>query len=130
MTPEQIYRQLCIIDPALEPRQKCEHLWDFVQGLPDDRIRFHRCQICRKEWIRSMGDLPLFGDGKPRYGSVDELFDLGYRLDIEVAIELWKHCYVADVRPQDGARAATAMGENKVAVLQEALLCAMGGWTE
>jgi hypothetical protein len=134
MTPEAIYRALCEIDPALEPWQKCEHHGETIvvqspylkRNERVERVRCAKCgQIVPKE--------RAFGDGKPRYQTVDELLELCERLNHKS--DLQGPC-------DDGLYYAVAMprwrkytyhnahAQYPVAALQEAILRAMGGWTE
>lgn len=147
MTPEQIYRALCIVDPALEPWQKCEHKWTEV---PEERVLTNacpenpsgkftwmrdtcsKCRCTRDDILRPV--LPVFGDGKPRYGSVDELLSLCERLKVQPYLDTsdWLPGYnwvVGRVVGDGYVRGQAHMGD-KVLGLQEAILRAIGGWTE
>jgi hypothetical protein len=154
MTPDAIYRALCSVDPALEPWQKCEHVYKPITHSEGYQYGW-RCHECYEPYTWSTGrpddaylqemlaGLPIFGDGKPRYNSVDELLALCERLELAPMID--------DVRPfhlqgeNEGfewCAAITEWDERKpikvyrgraktpVTALQEAILRAMGLWQE
>jgi hypothetical protein len=137
--PEAVYRALCSVDPQLEPWQKCEH--DYESTTPT------LCKKCGAKWPQCFviqKRLLTFGDGKPRYQTVDELLALCERLD--VAIESFSRTWVFDYsfeNPGWESRWALrrngtgkveslhrAEGEETVLALQEALLRVMGKWEE
>jgi hypothetical protein len=149
MTPEAIYRALCALDPALEPWQKCEHEYVSmgdgytVSGTKRPTVlKKYRCAKCRKMFqVYETNDtkMPTFGDGKPRYNSVDELLALCVRLKL-----VW---HVISDSENAGVWIFTQSGEthlsasltsastddpvmNAVLGLQEAILRTMGKWTE
>jgi len=143
MTAEAIYRELCIIDPALEPYEKCTHRW---QANPDNSHDLYDqiCAKCGDEGSTELG-LPEFGDREPKYQSVDELLSLCNRIGMmtlktEVCIGIRQaDCRVTLKRDgafNDGMGVGYAIGLREelpplnVAALSEAILRAMGRWTE
>lgn len=148
MTEQQIYAALCELDPALEPWQKCEHEWHLVRCFEeaynwtanrldcDYRTKTElECVKCtQRATVLVDAPLPTFGDGKPRYRTVDELLALCERLglwflignsfqyDGEFKVEAWPaHQHVS-------AKAAHTHSHSLVAALREAILRACGKW--
>jgi hypothetical protein len=140
MKPEAIYCALCSIDPALEPWQKCRHEWECVAEIAYGAMYQFKCTECRHDgWGGDEDELPTFGDGKPRYNSVDEPLALCERLDIKVEIESRASWDANDgtMAPRysvwiwvGGKMGTQVHNHSLVLALQEAILRAMGKWTE
>lgn len=150
MTPDAIYRALCSVDPALEAWQRCEHEWKHVtieRGMTNYNEplarRIWQCFKCGRELRTAESNRhggEAFGDGKPRYQTVDALLGLCERLDIQIT-ELrrwWSFDHegwwtkLAVQRNGTGKQEwlKWAEGREVVAALSEAILRAMGKWTE
>jgi hypothetical protein len=140
VTEEQIYRELCRLDPALEAWHKCEHE---VEQTDDPRkiVYAWKCKSCGS----IMRETLAFGDGDTsRYSTVDVLLGLCERLGIEVvrpAVCVFRGA--SDCRCEvEGSLASGKRGEGyakgkqgevaRVAVraFSEAILRAFGRWSE
>ena len=80
MNVQQMLEALAQADPGLEPWQKCRHEFEATMPL---------CKRCGAEWpecfvIRKR--LPSFGDGKTRYQTEGEIFQLCSRLRLFVTL--------------------------------------------
>jgi hypothetical protein len=140
MTPEAIYQALCSVDPALEPWQKCEHEWKGA-GIDERDHRFmHYCRKCKTGAASTSEDMSTtFGDGKPRYNSVDELLALCGRLKLvwhvisdsdNAGVWIFTQSSEAHVSASLTSESTEDQVKNAVLGLQEAILRAMGKWTE
>ena len=134
MTPEAIYRALCIVDPALEPWQKCEHEWDCLGESSSGHSvivpkMHYRCNKCGREEHRGYIGATPFGDGKSRYQTVDELLALCERLSIKLMLEMPDTWAAEDGRVwrvrqwHGGLPRLCAQGKTAVEALQYALIC-------
>lgn len=138
MTDEQIYRELCKLDPSLEKHQKCEHKWRKDETTPrDDRASFY-CGKCKCGLRMVAGTTPpVFGDGDAtRYDSVDALLalcerlevdsvDLGYTSRVDGTLACSVEIYLSE---HDGGKGAS--GDTILAALTEAILSSKGAWVE
>lgn len=135
MTAEQIHRELCKLDPALEPWQKCEHVYQSDHGI---WTRFLHCTKCN---LRT-DIVPPFGDGDTlRYSTVDALLGLCERLGLDgmvgkshkgVSTKYGASIGGLDKQLPSGAKvlAQLAWADTPVAALSEAILRAFGRWSE
>lgn len=145
MTPEQVHRELCKLDPALQPWQNCEHKW---VEMPPTRhrwvfqIKLMRCH-CGHEILHTKTEidddvLTTFGDGKAdRYSTVDDLLALAKRLEARVMIDTRFGWDVAAGEPlvQVCVWYRSDLMEQSIQIsliqaLSEALLRASGRWGE
>ncbi len=138
MTPEQIYRALCEIDPALEPWQKCEH--DIYRREEDNTLVCRKCGLEEYQLEDTPFGLPIIGDGKPRYQTVELLLELCERLGVEAIdasmslppnIPVVRLAILHVLKWSSASSTEQApLSEKCVRVLQEAILRSVGRWTE
>lgn len=86
MTAEQIYRELCKLDPVLQPWEKCEHEW--LEPEFTVPMSWEKCAKCGLSGFRQSRPLPVFGctllDDAVSYDTVDALLGLCGRSGVEV----------------------------------------------
>ncbi len=135
---EQQHRALARLDPALAAQQRCLHDWRDTSpediGLAD-RLVEYTCLKCgeKRRNLNVNPELPAFGDGVTRYGSVDELLALCRALKIYHKIERRPNfsastIYRAQVSdPKVDGLYPSGYADSPADALVEAILKAFGG---